>query len=249
MRFSVFTPSHDLKHIERPLNSLSKQTFKDFEWVLLLNGAAVKGKKSLEKKIKKKKIKYKFVEHSDVKNKNIGYLKRECCNNSSGEILVELDHDDALEENCLEKLDEKFLETGASFVYSDDYQIRIDAEGKETYQTPFDKRWGWTTKEVGGKSWHPTFPPSPLSFSYIYYSPDHVRAWESDFYRLIKGHDPKLDVCDDYDLICRSYIYGHCENIPEPLYKYYYHKDNTAIWVRLNRKQHPCRSVFFYLHR
>ena len=47
MKFSVITPSHDLKYIDRPLNSLKNQTFKDFQWVILVNGAAVKGKDSI----------------------------------------------------------------------------------------------------------------------------------------------------------------------------------------------------------
>ena len=229
MRFSVFTPSHNLKYIERPLNSLSEQTFTDFEWVLLLNGEALNEKESIEKKIKKRKIKYKLIEAPDSENKNIGYLKLQCCNNSSGEILVELDHDDELEKDCLEKLNLKFEESGANFVFSDDYAIRTSEDGVQKYETPFDKKWGWIVKEQEeGKPYHPTFYPTPLSLSYIYYAPDHVRAWDADFYRLIGGHNPDLEVCDDYDLMCRTYIYGTMDQISEPLYKYHYHEDNTA---------------------
>jgi len=227
MRFSIFTPSHDLKNIDRSLESLRKQTFKDFEWVLLLNGDAEKGKDNLIKKIKKAKINYKIVESFQKENKKIGYLKNECCKNCSGEILVELDHDDELENNCLAELDKKFTETGADFVYSSDYSVRV-IDGKENYQTPFNVKFGWLKAEHGGKSYHPAFPPSALTFSYIYYAPDHVRAWKSDFYDSVGGHDVELEVADDYDLLCRTYIDGKCELIPEPLYKYHFHEDNTA---------------------
>ena len=180
MKFSVFTPSHDLKNIDRALDSLVNQTFKDFEWVLLLNGDAEKDKESLSKKLESNNIKYKLVEFFQKDNKNIGYLKYECCKNSSGEILVELDHDDALEPKCLEQLNKKFEETQADFVYSSDYSVRVDDMGVETYNTPFDKRFGWRVGERNGKKYHIAFPPSALTFSYIYYAPDHVRAWKTD---------------------------------------------------------------------
>ena len=227
MRFSIFTPSHDLKNIDKSLKSLRKQTFKDFEWVLLLNGKAEDGKDDLIKKIKKAKINYKIVESFEKENKKIGYLKNECCKSCEGEILVELDHDDELENNCLSELDKKFTETDADFVYSSDYSVRV-INGKENYQTPFNIKFGWLKAEHAGKSYHPAFSPSALTFSYIYYAPDHVRAWKSDFYNSIGGHDVELEVCDDYDLLCRTYINGKCELIPEPLYKYYFHEDNTA---------------------
>ena len=108
MRFSVFTPSHNLSRIDRPLKSLEAQTFKDFEWIVLLNNEALKEREALEAKLKKTNINYRFVEFFQVDNKNIGYLKNECCNAASGEILVELDHDDELEPNCLEELHKKF---------------------------------------------------------------------------------------------------------------------------------------------
>ena len=227
MKFSVFTPSHDLKHIEKPLSSLAKQSFKDFEWVLLLNGEAEGEKEALSKRIEALGINYKIVDSFQKDNKNIGYLKFECCKNSMGEILVELDHDDELEPDCLEKLASKFEDTDADFVYSSDYSVRV-VDGKETYQTPFNQTYGWLKAEKDGKQYHPAFPPSALTFSFIYYSPDHVRAWKSSFYHSIGGHDPEMDVCDDYDLLCKTYINGKCEFIPEPLYKYYFHEDNTA---------------------
>ena len=228
MKFSIFTPSHDLSHIDRPLESLKNQTFKDFEWILLLNGGAQNGRETLLPKIKSAGIEYKTVDFFQTFNKNIGYLKKECCNLAEGEILVELDHDDALEPNCLEELAKKFEETDADFVYSSDYSVKLQPDGQEEYQTPFTQQWGWEREEHDGKPYHPSFSLNPQSFSYIWYAPDHVRSWKRDFYHSIGGHDPEMDICDDYDLVCRSYISGKVEQIREPLYKYYFHKDNTA---------------------
>ena len=64
MKISVFTPSHDLKHIDRPLESLKKQTFKDFEWIILLNGKAIDKKDDLESKLNEANLNYKIIIHS-----------------------------------------------------------------------------------------------------------------------------------------------------------------------------------------
>ena len=47
MKFSVFTPSNNLQHYTRPFQSLVDQTFKDFEWIILLNGEALKNRDKL----------------------------------------------------------------------------------------------------------------------------------------------------------------------------------------------------------
>tara|TARA_R100000458_G_C8277801_1_gene253531 strand:+ start:4677 stop:5954 length:1278 start_codon:yes stop_codon:yes gene_type:complete len=243
MKISVFTPTHNLKNIDRPLESLANQSFKDFEWVLLLNGEAEKEKDSLKEKIESKKINYTIVDFYQKDNKNIGYLKNECCKNASGEILVELDHDDALEPNCLEEINKRFESTDADFVYSSDYSVRLDENGQELFTTPFHQNYGWKTANKDGKEYHPAFPPSALAFSYIYYAPDHVRSWKSSFYHSIGGHDPEMDVCDDYDLLCRTYISGKCEFIEEPLYKYYFHEDNTAYGEKNKKIQELTKKL------
>lgn len=250
MRFSVFTPSHNLKYIDRPLNSLLAQSFKDFEWILLLNGKASSEREALEKRLKKTKIKYSFVECFQVNNSDIGYLKNECCNNAAGEILVELDHDDALEPNCLEELDKKFKETDADFVFTDDYSVRINPEtNEEDFSAPFNPTFGWAVAEKDGKKYHPAFDPSALSFSYIWYAPDHVRAWKSEFYHSISGHDISMDICDDYDLLCRTYIKGKVERIDQPLYKYYFHEDNTAYGEKNKKIQEKTQELHdIYIH-
>ena len=47
MKFSIFTPTHDLSRIDTPFQSLLNQSFKDFEWVILLNGKALEQEEEL----------------------------------------------------------------------------------------------------------------------------------------------------------------------------------------------------------
>jgi len=226
MKFSVFTPSHSIERIDYPLDSLKKQTFKDFEWVILLNGEAKKDLAALKKKLKKTGLKF-TVNLAKEDNSNIGYLKKECCSLAKGEVLVELDHDDKLREDCLEKLNEAYSENeDVDFVYSDDYYIET-RNGKEEYVAPFGEEIGWTKKtDEENREYCCAFPPSPY-WSMIWYAPDHVRTWKKSFYDKIGGHNADLDVCDDHELICRTYVSGKCLKIDEPLYLYYLHEEQT----------------------
>jgi glycosyltransferase involved in cell wall biosynthesis len=248
MKLSVFTASHDLKHIDRPLNSLLSQTHKDFEWVILLNGKACDESEKLKKKLghKSKEHGLNFVIHNygNQSNNNIGALKKACASLCSGEVLVELDHDDALREDCLEKLSAAFSNDKIDFVYSDDYYVDLRG-GKEKFTVPFSENSGW---KIGvdnqGRKYNLGHDPSAITFSYIYYAPDHVRAWRSSFYQKIGGHNVNLDVCDDFELCCRTYIEGECLRIPEPLYFYNLHEEQTFR----NEKNERIQELTHELH-
>lgn len=241
MKFSVFTISHNLSKIDKPLYSLAKQDNKDFEWIILLNGEAEKELDSLYEKIKKLSIDVKIFKDG-TQNQNIGYLKKKCCSFTEGEILVELDHDDELTPDCLNEL-EKAFKKDYDFCYSSDYIIETKND-KEEYITPFPTNSGWkVNQDENGNVYHPSFPPCPLAFSYIWYAPDHVRAWRKAFYNKINGHDETLDVCDDYELLCRTYINGKCFLIEKPLYKYYFHAENTSRNEKNQRIQELTREI------
>ncbi|MBM4364530.1 MAG: methyltransferase domain-containing protein [Deltaproteobacteria bacterium] len=65
------------------------------------------------------------------------------------------------------------------------------------------------------------FPCDAASLYQIFYAPNHVRAWTRAAYAAAGGHDPALEVCDDHDLLCRTYLAGvDMRRIPECLYLY-----------------------------
>ena len=248
MKFSVFTPSHDLKHIDRPLNSLLRQTHKDFEWIILVNGEARSESEDLKNKLAKVEkehgLDYKVFRYGMQENNNIGALKHACTTLCRGDVLVELDHDDALREDCLEKLMGAYADKKIDFVYSDDYYVDLRS-GEEKFTTPFSEEFGWKkSTDEHGRNYNVGFDPSPLSFSLIHYAPDHVRSWKRSFYEKIRGHNPTLDVCDDFDLCCRTYIEGECLRIPEPLYFYNLHDDQTFR----NEKNERIQELTYELH-
>lgn len=53
---------------------------------------------------------------------------------------------------------------------------------------------------------------------HIVSTPNHLRAWRTTSYRRIGGHDHRLPVADDYDLMVRTFLNGTMAHIPRPLY-------------------------------
>src|SRR5436305_8665778 len=94
-RVTVFTPSHRGAHLDECLESLLRQTFTDWEWVVLLNGGARWRPASEDPRIR--------VEVDDELT-GVGAAKRRACLLSRGEFLVELDHDDVLASTALERV-------------------------------------------------------------------------------------------------------------------------------------------------
>ena len=180
MKFSLITPTHNFSYINELYESILKQTYTKWEWILYINGAALT-----------EKIPQSILDDGRVKiikdksgNKNIGYLKNSAFNVGTGDILVEMDHDDLLVETCLEKLNNIFTKNDdIGFVYSDDAKMQTNAEFK-----PFGKQFGWEdpyTFEYKGKTYPVMsgFEADSGSMAFIWYQPNHVRAWRSDVYK------------------------------------------------------------------
>lgn len=221
-KVSVIIPTHKPEFLKETLDSVFAQTFQDFEIVLVPNNGGV-----VEK-------------HQDSRVRIIGYsgpalvgaIKRFAFGLGKGEILVELDHDDLLTPNALEKIVETLDRTKAGFVYSDFAEFRQDGTPSE----PFNPYFGWKTKKVElmGRpvAYHEAFEPSPACLGLVHYAPNHVRAWTQKAYRKAGGHDPRMSVCDDHDLLIRTYFTGEMVRIPECLYLYRIHGTNT--WLQRN---------------
>lgn len=218
--FSIYTPTHNSKYILRAAESLALQTFKDFEWIVMPNGKA-----SLPSLDKLPNVR--IVNPSDKNCKAIGRLKSECCAAATGDVLVELDHDDELTPDCLEELYKAFSDPFVDFCYSNDADLDPNFE-------PFvySSYYGWQDRpfEYKGRQIKEqiSFSPTAASFSKIWFAPNHVRSWRKSFYEKIGGYDKNMEVLDDQDILCRTYIHGNVKFIDKCLYIYYRHSDNTC---------------------
>lgn len=206
MRLSLITPTHNPVFLLDAYAALRLQTIQDFEWVIVPNGTAV-----IPPAIRSDP-RVKLVEDSRHLT-NIGALKRRACDAATGDAFIEYDHDDLLvPSKSLETIRDCFR-AGAGFVYSDDAVFRFKKDSKRKYhEYTYDNRYGWETYpiRVYGRNLVATkcFEVSPRSLSEIYFCPDHVRSWSRKAYYEAGGHNPELSVCDDQELMIKTYLTG-----------------------------------------
>lgn len=229
-KFSIITPEHSIKNIPflvELYESIIVQTYDNWEWVLYLNGE-VKIKDIPDKICSDERVKI----YNGVTNPNVGFIKNKAFFLGKGDILVEVDHDDLLSEDCLEELNAAYQDPEVGFVYSED--LLYDMRGDE-YKIPWNTDNGWTHKWMNFRGEDfikiDMFPPTSHSIGIIWYAPDHVRSWRKDIYHKLGGHNPELNICDDHDLVIRTYLETKFKFIPKVLYYYRWLPggDNTQL--------------------
>jgi SAM-dependent methyltransferase len=227
-KFSIITPSHRYTtYFDELWQTIKCQTYSDWEWIIYLNGTFKIGQVSDDIKNDKRVKIFSGESHS-----NVGFIKNKAFSLGKGDILVEVDHDDLLAENCLEELNKAFQNEEVGFAYSED--LLYDMRGDE-HKIPWNPDNGWTYKWMNFRGEDfikiDAFPPTSQSIGIIWYAPDHVRAWRRNFYHQIGGHNPELNICDDHDLVIRSYLHTKFCFIPKVLYYYRFlpQSDNTQL--------------------
>ena len=208
---SVYTPTDGSDHIKECYESLKNQTYSLWEWILVPNGGV---------EIPEEISSDDRVLIAPFESDSIGELKDFAIRQCSGELFVELDHDDMLVPTALETLAEQQADSGAGFLYSDFVTFQED-------HTPvtYGEEFGWEHYpfEFADKKYTAmrAFDPTPDSLFHLQFSPNHVRAWTRDAYDHAGGYDGSFSVGDDYDLITRTYLTGaDFLHIPECLYMY-----------------------------
>lgn len=219
---TVFTPSHDPKYLDECYASLLAQTYTDWEWIVLLNGKA-------EWECDDSRV---LVGYAKPNIQGVGALKQEAVSRASGEILVELDHDDVLLPNALAEIYAAFSRwNDVGFVYSDTIQIQDNGNPD---LSEYDSAFGWSYNITEDGKSAVTFEPHPHNVAHIWYAPNHVRAFRKNVYDEVGGYNPTLKVLDDQDLMCRMYQIAEFRKIGTPLYKQRIHRDNTQSVPEIN---------------
>jgi len=221
MKVSIFTPTNDVTWLKDVYESLKEQTYEDWEWVLVQNGGAV------VPDFGDKRIKIFPFEYGQGK---IGALKNFACKNSIGDIYLELDHDDLLTPDCLEKVVKVFKDDPeVTMVFSNFAQVDMKMKTANIWS----KYYGWEYRPFKYKD-HDLLEvvsplPIPQNLSRIWFAPNHVRAWRANSYWEMGGHDISMNISDDHDLVSRNYIHGKIHWIDECLYIYRLHTDNYTF--------------------
>ena len=154
----------------------------------------------------------------------------------TGDILVELDHDDLLASTALEEVRTEFMaDDGVALVYSDCAQVKADGTKDITTWDTLNG-WRYDSVDVDGRDvlGVEALEPTPHNVSYIWFAPNHVRAFARWAYDEAGGYDPDRTVLDDQDLMARLYQAGSFRRIPRVLYLQRVHDGNTQRDPALN---------------
>jgi GT2 family glycosyltransferase len=219
-RVTVFTGSNRTRFIDECFRSLVAQTFTDWEWVVILNQGSRWRPERHDDRIR-------LIVQDNLNG--IGAVKGYACASAAGDILVELDDDDLLSSDCLQEIVDAFdSNPEVGFVYSDTAQIQEDGSRCEDR---FASSFGWRhyDEKVDGREVLVcrALPPTPHNVSYIWYAPNHVRAFRREIYEKVGGYDESLDVADDADLMARMYEVSEFHHIQKCLYLQRMHPKNT----------------------
>jgi len=235
---SIFTPTHDSRFLRDAYESIKAQDF--HEWILVYNNGA------------------QVLDFGDPRVKSfvwpnappwVGPLKAYACERATGDVLLELDHDDLLTPDALAEVAAAFDDPAVGFVYSN----TIHATGDLQPVRRFDECWGWKFREVMFQGHqldeHISFEPSPESVSRIWYAPNHLRAFRRDVYQKVGGYSWEMRILDDLDLMCRLYQATKFKHIDKGLYVYRVHGQNS--WLRYNAEiqQNVYRIYDQYIER
>ena len=227
-RVSVFTPSHDTRYLDEAYASLARQSLTDWEWIIVLNGKA----RTWMPPEPDDRIQ---ITRADSRITGVGALKRLACSLTAGEFLVEFDHDDLLGRACLAQVVDAFSDPGVVLVYSDWAQINADGSANHDRFDPLSG-WVYSKGSLDGAQYDRchAMAPTPHNLGYIWYAPNHVRAFRRTAYEQVGGYDADLSFLDDQDLMRRLYIHGEFRHIERCLYLQRTHSRSTQSEQRTN---------------
>jgi glycosyltransferase involved in cell wall biosynthesis len=221
---SVFTPAHEIgSEIDTAYRSLLRQSYSEWEWVVVDDSEAPGTAEHLASLVDRNPPGRIRVFPRSTSGSS-GASKAAAAYACRGEFLVELDHDDELLPEALEVIAATFVaHPDVDFVYSDwlDWEDRPSGGGPAFYPPGWAFGLGvYASEIVDGRRVSVALAP-PLTWQtvrHVVAAPNHVRAWRTESYRRIGGHDARLEVGDDYELIVRTFLNGITARIPRPLY-------------------------------
>lgn len=221
--FSFTTPLYNTEErfLTECYTSLTSQKVDDWEWVLLDDSP-----QPLEhaRRLAETDMRVRYFRINPTGG-NIGKAKWYANCMSEGKWLMELDHDDTLLPWCLEMLKSAIDEhPECGFIYSD--TLQIDDRGDvmavpfgESYAMGFAHASKYTTPD-GCHTIEPVqaAPINPATIRHIVGVPNHFRCWRRDVYFGIGGHNTVMRICDDYELIVRTFLATEMCHIKYPCY-------------------------------
>jgi len=226
---SVITPTYNTSNMFWPYRSLMGQSYKNWEWIVYDDGSTSEETLNSIRQIADMdpRVQVFLDAHSGV----IGEVKKNAFSLANGDYLVELDHDDELLPNALSDVVEAFARfPDSGFCYSDCAEVIGEDHEDATYPDGWGFGYGsYRTEFYRGRNYQVMNYPSvnPKTVRHIVGMPNHVRAWRKSFYQTVGGHDKRLHVADDYEILVRTFLHTRMVHIKRFGYIQYHHDNNA----------------------
>lgn len=241
MKFSIITPIYKTPEfkIQRLYNSLVNQTYSNWEWIVFDDSPTdYKDSYNYVSDLSKSDDRIKL--YSDNKNCGIiGEVKRKAFYLGSGDILVEVDHDDELINTCLENLKIAYeYSEDIGFVFGFCCEIYENEENILDYGDDWAFGYGGYTDVIYNNKKYKVATVgnvNPKTIRHIVSIPNHVRTWRKDVYYKIGGHNKHLHVADDYELFVRTFLNTKIAKINVFTYIQYFERNATNTQFVKNR--------------
>ena len=224
---SVFTATHEIgADIDTAFRSLLRQTYANWEWIVVDDSKTSATADYIARLFDNESAagRVRFFRQLPPPG-SVGASKAAAGALCRGDFMVELDHDDELTPDALEIVAATFLaHPEIDFVYSDWVDFVEDpppGQASELYGSSWAFGYGAYGMEIVDGRRVPVALAAPINWQtmrHIVSVPNHLRAWRTVFYREIGGHDHRLSVADDYELLIRTFLRGKMAHIPRPLY-------------------------------
>ncbi len=203
---SIYIPAYNArKTIDRAINSALNQTYRDFDIIICNDGSTDDTGDYLDQV---------YGDHPQIKiihqeNRGIGAASNACIKEASGMFILQLDSDDELMPNAIEKLLPVIDgDPGMCCVYGRHYKRNEDSQ------------------ELS-EAWHyPTFTRERMLYGMIVH---HPRMFRKRDWSRVGGFDEILRNAVDYDFFQKLSERGNLQSLDELLYKYTIHDKSTSI--------------------
>ena len=221
-KFSVVVPIYKVeKYLPRCIDSLINQTLKDIE-IILVDDGSPDGSPAICDEYAAKDNRIKVIHK---KNGGVSAARNDGLKIATGDYIIFCDSDDWMEQDALESLYTKAIETGADIVVGDIYLIRGE---KAIYNKYFEHEFHYTKREdmdelVKADMYQGFSPDPPVGSKTIGYGGPWNKGVKRQF--LIDHNicfDPSLLGIFD-DILYTAYMYAQAESIVyihKPVYNY-----------------------------
>jgi glycosyltransferase involved in cell wall biosynthesis len=209
--FSLFTTCYNsYQKICRAYESIKRQTFLDWEWVIL-DDSPEDEHFSFLKNVFSKDKRVRLYRRSE-NSKNIGNVKNEAVSLCRGKYVLEMDHDDEILENCLTDANQIFeMDRDVGFVYMN-YTNIYENGSNFSYGDFFALGYAGYYREkimggsLSGKWVNVAMTPNinNITLSHIVAVPNHPRIWRKSTLIELGNYCEYLPICDDYELLIRT---------------------------------------------